>query len=90
MPPSHPVSRAREETRLERAALASSFPFASSVAEEFEGERWPSVVRLNAKAMRGALDDLAEKLDRRLLSRPEADSSSAFKAYARDHMRELP
>lgn len=72
----------------ERAALPIVLPFAARVAEEFEGEGSPSSVRLNARALRGALGDLAERLDRNFLKLPDRASSRAFTEYARDHMRE--
>jgi hypothetical protein len=69
----------------ERFALSAAMPYLARLAEMGSGADCPPAVRLQAAALRVAIDDFSALVGSRLLDLSSAPPDEVLAAYARDH-----
>jgi hypothetical protein len=76
----------------ERFSLPLAMLYLLRLAEKTGGESSPQQVRLQARKLRGAIDDFSNRIGSKafLDLSEEAAAEEVIEAYTRDHLHELP
>lgn len=70
-----------------RSGLSMMLPYLLRLAERGQREGHPEEVRMSARMLHGAVDELATTVATRFLGMTPASTEEAIEAYARDHLR---